>query len=189
MPNELQFDPDTHTYTINGRRLISVTQALAIADDRRMVDPYYLERGRILHKACEYLDRDELDLETLDDQIRPYFLAYVKFQEDTGFKPDLIELRLSHLTYLYAGTIDRIGDLNGNHVLIDLKSGAPAKADPLQLAAYWELARVNTIPIKRLFDLYLHDDSTYRLVEVVKPKLLLPVFLSALTLTRWRNGL
>ncbi len=56
--NELLLDEETHRYTLDGRRLISVTQALSILDERRK-DPYYLERGRFVHLATEYLDRDE----------------------------------------------------------------------------------------------------------------------------------
>ena len=189
MLNELNFDPETHTYTVNGRRLMSVTQALALVDDRRINSSWYLDRGRLVHLACEYLDRDELDEDTVAPEIRPYLEAYKKFREETSFKPDLIELRLSHLTYLYAGTLDRIGDLNGNHILIDLKSGAPARVDELQLAAYFELARVNNIPVKKCFDLYLHDNGTYKLEPVENVKLLLPTFLNVLGSARWKEGL
>ena len=186
---KLEFDQATHTYTLGDRKLISVTQAISILDNRWKVDPWYLQRGRIIHLATKYLDWDELDLQTLDDEILPYFNAYVNFQEDTHFKPGLIECPLYHLQYFYAGTIDRTGDLNGDHVLIDLKSGAKAKVDELQGVAYWELCRVNNIPVKKVFDLYLHDDGTYKLEPIEKPKLLLPVFLAALTCERWREGL
>jgi hypothetical protein len=187
--NSLTFDEATHTYSVNGRRLMSVTQVLALVDDRHKGDPFYLQRGRFVHQACEYLDRDELDEDSVDPIIYPYLEAYKKFREETGFKPDLIECRLYHPTYAYAGTLDRIGDLNGNHVLIDLKSGAKARVDELQLAAYLELARANSIPVKKSFDLYLRDDGTYKLEPVENVKLLLPVFLSILTASRWKEGL
>ncbi len=61
--------------------------------------------------------------------------------------------------------------------------------DPLQGAAYFELAIANNIPVKKVFDLYLSEDGTYKLEPIEKPKLLLPVFLAALTLTRWREKL
>ena len=185
---KLELD-DQHVYRLDGRRLISVTQALNILDDRWKVDPFYLERGRIIHLATEYLDRDELDLQTLDDQILPYFNAYVKFEEDTGFKVGLIECQLYHPQYYYAGTIDRTGDLNGNHVLIDLKSGVKTRVDELQTVAYWELCRVNNIPVKKQFDLYLHENGTYKLEPVENRKLLLPVFLAALQCARWKENL
>jgi hypothetical protein len=187
MPN-LELD-DQHIYRLDGRRLISVTQALSVLDDRWKVDPFYLERGRIIHLCTEYLDWDELDLQTVDDQILPYFNAYVKFQEETKFKVGLVECPLWHPQYFYAGKIDRTGDLNGDHVLIDLKSGAKTRVDELQVVAYWELCRANNIPVKKQFALYLKDSGTYSLVEVEKPKLLLPVFLAALTCARFKEGL
>jgi gamma-glutamylcyclotransferase (GGCT)/AIG2-like uncharacterized protein YtfP len=186
----LNLDESTHTYTLGDRKLISVTQCLSILDNRWKVDPWYLERGRLIHLATEYLDHDELDWSTVDERIRPYLDAYVKFRKDTGSvaHPGYIEHKLYHPIYFYAGRIDRIGYLNGCLVLIDLKTGASAKIDELQDAAYWELCRVNNIPIKKVFDLYLHDDGTYKLEPIERPKLLLPVFLAALTVARWREN-
>jgi len=187
---ELILQEEGHVYTLNGKRLISVTQALSILDDRWKVDPWYLERGRLVHLATQYYDRDELDENTIDPQIKDYFDAYISFRKDTGFNPQLIEHRLYHKGYVFAGTIDRIGLLNANLSLIDLKSGAPARVDELQGVAYWELCRANDIPIKKVFDLYLHADGTYKLEPLKKkPKLLLPVFLACLQVARWKKGL
>jgi hypothetical protein len=185
----LTIDESTHRYSLDGRRLIGVTEALSILDDRWKVDSFYLERGRLIHLATEYYDRDELDESTVDDRIRPYFEAYVKFKKDTGFEPYWIEHKLYHPQYFYAGKLDRIGLLNFRHALIDLKSGAKAKIDGLQAVSYRELARVNNIKVDKQFDLYLRDDGNYSLVEVEKPRLLLPVFLACLTVTRWKEGL
>jgi hypothetical protein len=186
MPN-LELDEATHTYTLNGRRLISVTQALSILDDRWKVDPFYLERGRLIHLATEYYDRDELDFDSLDERIGGYVNAYINFKIETGFIPHLIEHKLYHPRYFYAGRMDRIGSLNSNEDLLDLKSGEKADVDELQGSGYWELCRVNGIPIKKVFDLYLHEDGTYKLEPIERPKLLLPVFLSCLTITQWRE--
>ena len=184
-----EFDEENHLYTLDGRRLISVTQALAILDDRWKVDPFYLQRGRFIHKAAELYDRDELDELTVDERIRPYLHAYAKFTADILFAPSYIERRLFHPKYFYAGRPDRIGGLNGGLDLVDLKSGAKAKIDELQGAAYWELCRANDIPVKKIFDLYLRDDGTYSLIEIENPKILLPVFLAALKITQWREGI
>ena len=189
MPNKLEFDESTHTYTLNGRHLISVTQALSILDDRWKVDPFYLERGRLIHLATEYYDRDELDESTVDERIRPYLDAYMRFRRDTDFAPTFIERELYHPKYLYGMRIDRIGFLNDRWVMIDLKSGAPAKIDELQGAAYLEGCLANGIEVKGGFDLYLHDDTTYKLEPVEIPKRLLPVFLACLTVMRWKEGI
>ncbi len=186
MSNKLELQEEGHIYTLNGRRLISVTQALAILDDRWKVDPWYLERGRLVHLATAYYDRDELDESTVDEKIRPYLDAYVKFREDTGFIPIHIEHKLFHPSYFYAGKLDRVGSF-GYDLLVDLKSGTKAKVDGLQGAAYWELCRVNKIPIKRVFALYLSDNGTYKLEPIEKPKLLLPVFLACLQIAQWKE--
>jgi hypothetical protein len=186
---DLEFIEEGHVYKIGDRRLISVTQALKVVDDRYKVDPWYFERGRIIHLCTEYEDRDELDLDTVDTQVAGYVQAYVTFKKDTGFKPTIIEKPMVHPKLWYAGKPDKIGPLNGILALIDLKSGAPAKVDPLQGAAYWELAIVNGIPVKKAFDLYLKDDGTYKLEPIQNPKSLLPVFLAALRITQWKEKL
>jgi len=187
--DELTLQEEGHIYRLGGRRIISTTQAIDILDERRK-DPYYLLRGKLIHLATAYYDRNELDFDSIADEIKGFFDAYISFQKATGFKPQLIEHRLYHKGYVYAGTIDRIGPLNANLSIIDLKSGVPARVDELQGTAYWELCRVNNIPIKKVFDLYLHADGTYKLEPLKKkPKLLLPVFLAALTLKRWSEKL
>lgn len=186
---ELIFRESDHSYWIGNQRIISVTQALSILDDRWKVDPFYLERGRFIHKATELYDLDELDDSTVDPQIRPYLDAYINFRCDAIFEPIRIEKKYYHPKLMYAGKIDRIGPLNDRLSIIDLKSGVKAKVDELQGTAYWELCLSNDIPIHKVFDLYLKDDSTYSLVEIEKPKLLLPVFLACLTVMRWKEGL
>jgi len=183
------FDESKHLYTLDGRRLIGVTEALSILDDRWKVDPFYLERGRLIHLCTEYYDRDELDESTIDERIRPYFEAYKKFKAETDFCPNFIERILFHPKYFYGMKIDRIGVLNNKRVMLDLKSGSPAKVDKLQSAAYLEGCLANGIEVKAGFDLYLKDDGNYSLVEVEKPRNLLLVFLACLTVARWKEGM
>ncbi len=184
---KLEFDEKNHIYTLEGRRLISVTQALGLVDDRWKADPWYLERGRLIHLVTEYWDKDELDESTVDDRIKPYLDAYIKFRKETDFEPVQIEFPIFHPVYLYAGKPDMKGPLNGNEVLIDKKSGAKVRVNELQGAAYFELCRVNNIPVKKVFDLYLHDDGTYKLEPIENPKRLLPAFLNVLGAYRWKN--
>ncbi len=185
---KIELEEEGHIYRVNGQRIISTTQALNLVDDRHK-DPWYLLRGRLIHLATQYYDNGELDEDSVDLQIKGYFAGYLKFLSDTGFKPTLIEEKLFHSVYIYAGKIDRIGPLNGLEVLIDLKSGQKARVDELQGAAYWALCRVNKIPVKKCFDLYLRDDGTYKLEPINNPILLLPTFLNILGAARWREGL
>ncbi len=193
----LHFDEATHTYTLvgpgltigDGRRLISVTQALAILDGKRK-DPFYLNRGRMIHLATEYYDRDELDEASVDPQIQGYVWSYQKFLASTDFKPRMIEARLYHPQYLYAGTLDRVGPLNGSEAILDVKSGAKSDIDELQVVAYWELCRVNGILVKKLFGLYLKEDGGMpNLIPVDNKKELLLDFLACLRVTRRKEKL
>ncbi len=184
---ELTLQEDGHIYSIHGRRVISVTQALKILDDRWKVDPFYLERGRLIHLSTEYYDNYQLDEDTVDPQIQGYFDAYRNFRDNTGFVPLFIERKLYHPQLWYAGKIDRIGPLNGKQALIDLKSGAKARVDELQGVAYWELAKANKIQVDKVFCLYLAADGTYKLEPVNNPKLLLPIFLACLKITQWKE--
>ena len=186
---ELILQEEGHIYRIGDRRIVSVTQALSILDDRWKIDPWYLERGRLIDLACELYDRGELDEDSVDPQIEGYVSAYQNFVFETKFKVVHSQIKLYHPQYFYAGKPDVIGILNDDLDLIDRKSGAKAKVDPLQMAAYLELCRVNNIRIKKQFDLYLHENATYKLEPIEKPKLLLPVFLACLTATRFKERL
>lgn len=184
--DDLIFNAEKHEYRVGERVIPSVTQALSLIDDRPK-DPWYLQRGTFVHLACELFDKGELDEESLDPAIVPYLISYKTFLTETGFKPQLIEARRFHSRYFYAGTMDRIGDIRKKSVLIDIKSGAPASVDELQLAGYWELIR-EEIQVCQCFDLYLRDDGGMpKLIEVKKPRLLLPTFLACLTIYQWKE--
>src|ERR1700752_2641687 len=88
-----------HRYEFDGRAIPSVTQVLALSGitDVSKIPPHILERaatlGTAAHVACELLDQDDLDIDSVDPQITGYVLAYQKFRAERGFVPDLIEHR------------------------------------------------------------------------------------------------
>jgi hypothetical protein len=184
----LAFNESDHRYEFEGRVVPSVTTVIqSVLPGRWMVDPYYLDRGRIIHLACQYEDQGGVEEDSIDAVVVPYYQAYRKFKADTGFSPEIIEGRYYHKTYQYAGTLDRVGILNGKTVLIDLKSGCPYCTDQIQLAAYAELLFYSgLIPIQK-FDLYLKDDGNYKLIERPKKREDLNLFLSALNVYRWKK--
>ena len=52
----IQFDPETHTYTINGRIYPSVTQIIkGVLGDELWYKDWYAGRGRAIHQAIHYL--------------------------------------------------------------------------------------------------------------------------------------
>src|SRR6185369_17788774 len=99
----LRFNAETHEYFLGDRLVPSVTQVLKTAGF--INDQSYSEegsnRGAAVHKACEYLDRDELDWDSLHSTIRPYVKAYRRFKDQTGFLPELIEHQVYNEQYFY----------------------------------------------------------------------------------------
>ncbi len=128
---------ENHRYTLDGRPLDGVTSILKEAG---LINGYgsdwYLHRGTAIHKATEFYDRGTLDEDTIDPQIAGYLESWKRFRLDQDYQPTYYELSFSDPVLLYAGTLDRLP-------LIDLKSGAFAPWHVLQLAAYWNLIRVN----------------------------------------------
>ena len=74
----LAFDEPSHTYTYDGTVVPSVTQVLTILNDFSKVPWQVLqaaqERGRLVHKAGEYLLRGELDWSSIDSEIQSYLV-------------------------------------------------------------------------------------------------------------------
>ena len=97
----LEFDEQAHEYYLGGVRLPSVTQLLDEFGliDYSMVSPYTLEYKRLVgvatHKATELYDLHTLNFDRLDDHIRGFVHAWVQFRVDTGFLPQLVELRMA----------------------------------------------------------------------------------------------
>lgn len=193
----LVFDPETHRYTFEGKPLPSVTRVLQVLE-RRFAPPQALEfaaqRGTAVHEACELDDRDDLDEGTVDPIIHPYLEGWRRFKEDVGFVPVEIELPVVNGRDGYAGTLDRVGLVNGKLAVLDIKSGAalPLAAGP-QLAAYQEAYAwvVSAALVKRPADLprrryvvWLRDTGSYQLVRYDSPEDW-GVFRSALNLWLW----
>ncbi len=184
------FDPESHTYTLDGRTLLSVTSVLK--ETGMLVYPQSameaMLRGKYVHAATEMIDRGTLDWEILDDTLRPYCEAYQRFIEDKRPEILLSEKPLYHATYLFAGTPDRVVTMDGATCLIDAKTGVPHPATAIQLAAYREMVRVSEdISCSKCFSLHLRDDGTYRLNEIGDMKRNYNLFLAALTVERWKK--
>ncbi len=97
-----------------------------------------VEKGRAIHKATELYDLGTLDWGTVSDSVYPWLMGWVKFREETGFKPSRIEERLLNSTFMVHGQPDREGtwNLNKKRVLLDLKKYKPGKETGVQLGGY-----------------------------------------------------
>jgi hypothetical protein len=190
----LVFDEAKHEYTKEGRRLPSVTQVLAPLIDYSMVPKDVLERaqqlGTAVHRMTELYDNDDLDEESLSDELSPYLSGWKLFRSEAKFVPVTVERRLSHPTLGYAGTSDRTGEVKGRLAVVDIKKMMTlGPVIGAQLAAYQELHRKDGLEVADRYALGLRPDGSYRLQPYRDP-LDWQCFLSCLTLHNWRlkNG-
>lgn len=188
----LQFEASTHTYTLGGVALPSVTQVLKLLDQYEAVPPHVLEAAREfgthVHLATELDDRGVLDEATLDPALAPYLDGWRRFRRESGFKIEFVEHRVVHKKLRYAGTIDRIcRDVRGRRGVLDIKTGLVPKAVGPQVAAYYAAlceARGSAIESRRYcLQLMPHD---YRLHWLNNPADW-SVFVSCLNVWSWRN--
>lgn len=208
LESPLQFDAESHSYTVDGEAFPSVTEILRdlSAREYRFVDAGLMASaawfGTAVHSLIELDIAGTLDEAALDPQLLGYLAKWRQFRAQSGFVPLLSESRVFSRRYRYAGTLDLFGTLNGEAVLIDAKRCAkvPRTAGP-QLAAY-ELALRECEPnavaaavsgpgagrIAR-FALQLVPTNTpgWKLVPFKDPNDS-RVFLSALTLTTWSKA-
>lgn len=90
----LAFDELTHTYTLEGVRLPSVTQILqraGLIDFSKIPGPILLaarDRGAAVHRAIHYLNEGDLDpdFEHEFPEYWPYVAAWINFVTATGFR-------------------------------------------------------------------------------------------------------
>lgn len=158
------FDPTTHTYTVDGRIVPSVTQILHEAGiiDTAFYTEEARQRGSYVAEATALLDRGELELAELDPALVGYVDAWKKFKLDAQFVPELIEAPLFDPWGRFAGTLDRAGPLHGRWANVEIKTGGREEWHALQTAAYAHLMKR---PAARRIVVYLEPDARYECHE------------------------
>lgn len=181
MGDSLQFDPVGHVYRLGGNVLPSVTEIMRSGGlvDFSRVPPETLrlaqERGTAVHTACHLYDQGKLDWSSLDPVVWPYIEGWMKFLDQTSFYGRLAETPV-HSNIGFAGTFDRLGEINGRSVILDIKtSEIIGKATGAQLAAYLQACGECghlTRPIKKYerFAVHLYDNGTYELEPYTNPQ-------------------
>ena len=189
MLNQVVFDEATHEYRVEGRKLPSVTGILKEAGliDDTFMDPSALQRGTFVHQACEYDDVGDLDESTVDAAILPYVQAWRRCKSEMGFKVLEIEKRVYHQPLDYCGTLDRIVELRGRRILIDIKTGSGAAWHQVQTSAYalamkWE----DPLTVLDRAAVYLTAEGGYKFCEH-KQRLDFDVWKAAVTLAAWKG--
>jgi hypothetical protein len=140
----LEFDQAAHAYTLNGRRVPSVTQVLQPLEMLDGIPDGVLERARLrgqhVHEAMALLVRDELDWSSLDHELVPYIEGGKRFLDESGLTVIASELRVGCARIRCAGTLDLLAHWRKSETFIDFKATAvmPATVGP-QTAAYERL--------------------------------------------------
>ena len=123
------YDEANHAYTVDGRRVPSVTEIAGIltagkyGDMNQAMLEQAKRRGTAVHELCEAIDCG-IDPEDLDipPELVGYVNAYLAFLRDWRPEWDYIEKMV--YTQSYAGRADRIGNIEGKPCIVDIKTTA-----------------------------------------------------------------
>jgi len=155
----LRFEPSTHTYYFNEKRIPSVSEIMRPMSKANydMIPPHILEnaraRGVKVHEAIEAYE--QIGIEPEDEEVRLYFDNYLKVKAKNKFEVVKSEIMLTNGRY--AGTIDQIILANEVLSINDVKNTSKIHKDMLgvQLYAYRELARYNGLDIQGCYVTHL----------------------------------
>jgi len=165
---QINFTQSTHTYWVEREgikeKVPSVStiigNILELDKQYKNMDPFYANRGTAVHRAIELYIVDNLDEESLDDEVIPFFNAYKKFSKLTKFNPLSSEQQVFSEELWVAGTLDLIGEIQKKKVLIDIKTGQKQKWHQIQTAGYALLA---DCPDINRYCLYITKKETFKL--------------------------
>lgn len=155
---EFLFDEATHTYTLNGVVIPSVTEICAPITCGKYPPVGAVQqaaaRGSRVHELCALYDMDALPDEIESDLVG-YVKAWAAFCRDYRPVWQYIEQPLHgeiDAGQPFAGTLDRIGAIDGFNRVVDIKTTSnldrPSKVSLCgQIAGYEWLADLNDIPI------------------------------------------
>lgn len=167
------FQAGGHLYFNDSRPIPSVSRILRPLTQAvyGAIDPAVLQRaadfGTAVHSCTELLDEDDLDEGSVAPEWRPYLDAYRAWKRDMRPEIDAIELRLACAKY--AGTLDRLCRIDGDHWVVDLKTTSEIHPHVgVQLAAYEALASAKFGHSYRRAAVQLRADGTYRFKEFKK---------------------
>jgi len=187
---DLRFVEDTHQYflTRDGREielpaLTNILKDVGIIDTR-WYGPESANRGKAIHRALEYLDKDTLDWGTVDGQIYGWVEAYVNFKAEKKYELIDIEEPIYHKTCLYACTPDRLVVYRKKNIVIDFKSGAEELWHVLQLTMNAMAYQSHGTQIDELWGVYLKENGKHK-VKKHEPEI--DTCLAILKVYAWRN--
>jgi hypothetical protein len=188
MSAALQFDPASHEYRLEGRRLPSVTEILDPYTGLEYVDRSTLEAARELgthvHEAVHLYNTGRLA--HCPERIVPYLEGWKAFLAESGAVVTASEMRVHSDEHQYAGTLDSLAYWTGRDCLIDVKSGSivPKTVGP-QTSAYVDaLNEQHGTRVRLRYCIHLTGDGRYRSHKLtdVRDR---HIFQSALNIHNW----
>ena len=147
----LRFDPRTHVYSVDNAPVPSVTgimRSLSLVSDYAFAEAHHRFRGTCVHHCAALIDAggiiDDVSAPPHLQQVRKDILegflpAFRNFKARTGFQGATWEMSLVDPEVGYGGTFDAVGEMGGDIVLLDIKSGSVPLLVPVQMALYWLL--------------------------------------------------
>ena len=151
----LNFDPESHIYTIDGKIVPSVTGVVARVRNGFAVSDAVINqaarRGSIIHEYCELIDYGAPP-ELVEPQLVGYVNAYQAFLRDYMPKWEYIEKPLGDAELGFAGTLDRLGVIGKRKAIVDIKTTSSMDREAkiqlaCQLAGYGILANSNGLGV------------------------------------------
>lgn len=166
MKNTLTFDEANHKYFDGDIELPSVTTITRFCSydsiNGNGSNPFYRERGTLVHELCaDYDFTGELPTGTGVDG---FLKAYADFKRDYRPKWDYIEYMMGNADIGFAGTLDRVGYIDGQLAILDIKTASKPNVVALtaQLTGYaWLLDK----PVM-LYGLQLQKKGDYKLIPI-----------------------
>lgn len=135
--NLLSVDREKHEYRYNGRKLISITEAMQAAGviEKTYGTDYDLWVGTATHRAIELYIKGTLKWETLDPALVPRVEAWGEFVTHTGFVATDTEKAVCNPILGIAGMLDVLGVFpNGKEGIVEIKSGNVSRWAGVQTA-------------------------------------------------------
>ena len=172
---KLLFDAESHTYSLNGRKIPSVTEIVSpvlapkYKSDGTAIIEQAKRRGSKVHEYCQLIDLGcPVEALEVEPELAGYIKAYLSFLRDYRPQWDMVEKPVYHPQGLYAGTLDRHGCIDGKPCIVDIKTtGTMDRLSRLalafQLALYWKC--LACVPA-RLYGVQLKKSGGYKLFEL-----------------------
>lgn len=173
---DLTLDERNHKYMDEEGNIIpSVTEIISMISGEayRNINPAVLEhaaeKGRLVHEWCEQFDYG-CEEDQVPSELEPYCRAYMDFCRD--YRPEwtaiesMVYCNVTQTGDGYAGTVDRIGKIDGKLCVVDIKTiASPTTKDHIKVCCQTAAYSMASNVWGERYALYLKPDGKYRLLD------------------------